>query len=480
VKIKKIIGIEPGAPGFHVFSGFKLPRLGLPVLGTILKEKGYEVKIYVEDISPIDWGEVFSADLILISTISSTTPGAYTIAKNIKENFSKRKKDIKIVMGGAHVSFLPEEALQNGADFVIRTEGEKALGELVDWLENDGSKEKLSSILGLSYKIDEEIFHNPPQTVLPDLDSLPQTDLSLIQGWNKPEIIPITTSRGCPFPCTFCSVIKMFGRKYRFRSSDKVIAELEMYYRKYPHAYIFFYDDNFTADRNRTKKLLREMLHRGITPPWTAQARLEVANDSELLELMHKTNCQHLYIGLESVNPETLKEYKKFQNAEDIEKAVKTLHHHKIKVHGMFVLGAEADDRETVKQTVKSAIKWKIDTLQISVLVPLPGTELYYKLKEENRITNFDWTKYDGHHVVFRPKKITPLELQIGVMLKAMPKFYSLWQAAKLALKFKWGNLRFRLYGYWMCLKWKAHNMGYIEQLKAVSLRFTGKQTFSK
>jgi radical SAM superfamily enzyme YgiQ (UPF0313 family) len=118
--------------------------------------------------------------------------------------------------------------------------------------------------------------------------------------------------------------------------------------------------------------------------------------------------------------------------------------------------------------------------MQTSILVPLPGTELFEKLKNENRITNFDWSKYDGHHVVYKPNKITPLELQIGVMLKAMPKFYSLWQAAKLVLKFKWGNLRFRLYGYWLLLKWKAHNTDYIEQLKSASLKFSGKQTALK
>jgi radical SAM superfamily enzyme YgiQ (UPF0313 family) len=218
------------------------------------------------------------------------------------------------------------------------------------------------------------------------------------------------------------------------------------------------------------------MLENGLSFSWTAQARVDVAEDKELLRLMQRTNCKVLYIGLESINPKTLEEYNKRQTVEEMEKAIKTLHQYKIKVHGMFVLGGEEDDRETIMQTVRSAIKWKIDTVQMVTLVPLPGTPFYENLNAQNRIVTFDWSQYDGHHVVYKPNKMSVWELQFGVMLEAMPKFYSLWQAIKSAVKFKFKNFIFRVYGHWMLIKWKVHNSRYLEELKAFSLKLKSKE----
>jgi radical SAM superfamily enzyme YgiQ (UPF0313 family) len=476
MEIKKIVGIEPNPPGFHVFSAFKLPRLGLPQMGTILKEKGYEVKIYCPDIAPINWAEVLSADMVMISTITSTAPEAYNIAKKIKEKARVLGKNISIVMGGAHVSFMSEEALNNYADYVVRGEGEETISELILWLKNGNDVRRISEISGLSYKIGDRVHHNAPRPHLQDLDSLPTIDLSLIQGYKDVGIIPVLTSRGCPYDCTFCSVTKMFGHKYRFKSPEKTIEMLKHYRKLYPGMWVFFYDDNFTASPKRSKVLLEMMLESGLSFPWTAQARVDVARDKELLELMQRTNCKVLYIGLESINSKTLEEYNKRQTVEEMEEAIRILHQYKIKVHGMFVLGGEEDDRETIMQTVRSAIKWKIDTVQMVILVPLPGTPFYENLSAQNRIATFDWSLYDGHHVVYKPNKISAWELQYGVMLEAMPKFYSLWQVIKSAVKFKFKNFIFRTYGHWMLIKWKVHNSRYLEELKAFSSKLKSKE----
>ena len=476
MKIKKIVGIEPAPTGFHVFSAFKLPRLGLPMMGTILRDKGYQVRLFCQDLAPIDWEETLSADLVMISTITSTAPEAYHIARKIKEKARVLGRDIPIVMGGAHVTFMAEEALDNCADFVVRGEGEETILELTSWLENGNDATSISKIPGLSYKIGTRVYHNERRTYLKDQDSLPTPELSLIEGWKEPPIFPVLSSRGCPFDCTFCSVTKMFGHKYRTRSPEKVLEDIRYYHRLYPKAWIFFYDDNFAADKKRTKRLLRLMIENDLVFPWTAQSRLDVVKDRELLQLMHKAGCKVLYIGLESVNPQTLLEYNKRQTVEEMEEAIRILHQYKIKTHGMFVLGGEQDDRETVMQTVRCAIKWKIDTVQMVILVPLPGTPVYEKLVSENRVTSFDWSQYDGHHVVYKPNKMSVWELQFGVMLEAMPKFYSLWQVTKAAVKFKSKNFRHRLYGHWMLIKWKVHNSRYLEELKAFSSKLISKE----
>jgi anaerobic magnesium-protoporphyrin IX monomethyl ester cyclase len=476
MKIKKIVGIEPAPPGFHVFSAFKLPRLGLPIMGTVLKNKGYQVKLFCPDIASIDWEEVLSADMVMISTITSTAPSAYQIARKIKEKSRVLGKEITVVMGGAHVSFMAEEALDNYADFVARGEGEQTILDLLAWMENGNDAVSISKIPGLSYKIGTRVYHNETRQHLRDQDSLPTPELSLIKGWKDPVIFPVLTSRGCPFDCTFCSVTKMFGHRYRTRSPEKVLEDIKYYRREHPKAWMFFYDDNFAADRKRTKRLLQLMIENNIRIPWTAQSRIDVVKDKELLELMQKSGCKVLYIGLESVNPKTLVEYNKRQTVEEMEEAIRILHQYKIKIHGMFVLGSEEDDRETVMQTVKTAIKWKIDTVQMVILTPLPGTPLYDKLVTENRVTSFDWSLYDGHHVVYKPNKMSVWELEFGVMLEAMPKFYSLWQAMEAAVKFKFKNFQYRIYGHWMLIKWKVHNSRYLEELKAFSSKLMSKE----
>ncbi len=315
----KVVLIEPKAPGLHVYSKYKLPRLGLPILGAFIKrELGISPKIYFQETAKIDWKEISTADLVGISTITQTAPEAYNLLNKIKG-----ATDTPVVMGGAHVTFLSEEALQKGADFVVRGEGEETFLELVRYLSLGVGN--LSDILGLSYRKDGIFHHNPARPAITDLSSLPWPDLSLMEGMENAKIVPVVTSRGCPFNCKFCSVTSLFGRKYRFRETDDVIEELKALYSHNPKSIFFFYDDNFTAKPSHTKELLRKMKENGITPRWTAQARVDVVKDEELMQLMRDTNCVFLYLGLESINPATLEAYRKAQTVEDIVDAVKII-----------------------------------------------------------------------------------------------------------------------------------------------------------
>jgi radical SAM superfamily enzyme YgiQ (UPF0313 family) len=458
--IEKVVLIEPKSPGFHVFSKFKLPRLGLPLLGAMLKkELGIQVKIYFQEIAKIDWNEVLDADLVGISTITPTAPVAYGLADRIKKS-----SEIPVVLGGPHVSFLPQEALDSGADYVIRGEGEFAFVELIRHLST--GEGELGDIAGLSFKDPEASHHNPDRERIKELSSLPWPDLSLIEGYEKLKITPMVTSRGCPYDCKFCSVTSIFGRRYRFRDADDVIAELEALTADRRKPSVFFYDDNFTASPDHTKELLRKMKERGLTPRWHAQARVDVVEDEELMQLMRDTNCIHLFLGLESINPATLEAYRKTQTVADIERAVKVIHRYKIKVHGMFVLGSDEDDRETIRETVRFARRCGIDTVQFLVLTPLPGTETYDELCEQGRIFVDDWSKFSGHHVVFKPAKMSPFQLQKEIGLKAMRKFYSLFQCWKLGLTFRWKEMAIKIYAHHTLTKWKSENKYFVSELR--------------
>jgi radical SAM superfamily enzyme YgiQ (UPF0313 family) len=452
-KITRIRLIEPKPAGYHVYSRVKLPRLGLPIMGTILKQKGYDVSIYCQDIQEIDAADIASADLVGISITTSTAPSGYHLADRC------RQKGIPVVIGGPHATFVPEEVLQH-ADYCIRGEGEMSLPALADALSSDGD---LSNIMGLSFIRDGEVHHNPDSTAVQDLDSLPIPDLTLIKGHQRIKITPIATSRGCPFNCTFCSVTAAFGRKYRYRSTANVIEELKLYQNRQ----VFFYDDNFTADRDRAKELCREMIRHNLTSGWTAQARVDVAEDEELLQLMHQSKCFMLYIGLESVNPETLKEFHKGQQVEQIERCIKKLHKYGIMVHGMFITGADKDTEQVVRHTTDFALANKIDTVQFSILTPFPGTELYRKLEEEQRIFSKDWSLYDGHHVVFDPGMMSPYALQKETF-KAMERFYGWWQCLKLVMRLKFLSAFFRFYGNRQIKRWEASNSEFIARMKAL------------
>ncbi|MCR4395663.1 MAG: B12-binding domain-containing radical SAM protein [Candidatus Saccharicenans sp.] len=413
--IKKISFLEAGSPGLHIFSKFPLPRLGAVLLSTMVRDRGYKTRVFVEDVAEPDWSFIESSDLVGISTITSTAVRAYAIADRI------RALGIPVVMGGPHVTFLAEEALDH-ADFVIRGEGENSLLELLEHLEK--GKPALAAIRGLSYRgKDGENYHNPQGELIQDLDSLPEPDLSLVHRWKPSNIYPISTSRGCPYGCRFCSVIQMFGRKYRFKSIEATLRELKRA-ALVSRATKFIVDDNFAADPGRTKEILRGILAEKIKMCWSTQVRVDVAKDTELVRLLADSGCHTLYIGFESINPATLQAYNKKQGLEDIIACIRTLKNYGIHIHGMFVLGADTDNLDTIRKTTEFARKHGIDTVQFLILTPLPGTPLFYDLMENQRLLHRDWSKYDAHHVVHKPALLTPLTLQVETF-KAMARFYS-------------------------------------------------------
>jgi radical SAM superfamily enzyme YgiQ (UPF0313 family) len=456
--MKKIVFIEPKAPNLHIFSHFPLPRLGTILLGTLMKNRGWDVEIFIEEMRKIDYEIIKDADLVGISTITPTAPRAYAIADRIRE------MGIPVIMGGPHVTYLAEEALEH-ADFVIRGEGERALMELIDARENGGDYSEVSN---LSYRKDREIIHNPKQPPADNLDSLPYPDFSLLKR-DQPtkggrSTIPVLTSRGCPFDCSFCSVTGMFGKKYRFRSAENVLAELRQYDSR--RNMIFFYDDNFTANRKRTKELLEGMIREKFKFHWTTQVRADVAKDVDLVRLMKRAGCHTLYIGFETVNPDSLEEMKKKQTVEEITQAVKVLRKNRIHIHGMFVYGFDHDDWKTVKKTVRFAKKAKLNTTQFLILTPAPGSEFYEKVASENRIQFRDWTLYDGHHAVFRPARFSIFDLQ-KAQIFSHKKFYSMKQTVKKFFKGKWIDLAVAHYARKLNRTWQKRNKTF---LRAVEL----------
>ena len=429
----KVTLIEPSTPFINIYSAFikQLPLLGPIYLGTILKNAGHDVVICNENMKDIDYDRIKDSDVVGISIMTSTAPRGYEISRKVRELNPKAR----VLIGGSHATFLPEEAAEY-ADNVVTGEAESVIIDLVE----HGSSEKI-------------IAGKPVE----NLDELTFPDFSLIDGLEKQKVTPVSTSRGCPFDCTFCSVTAMFGRKYRYRSTDSVIKELS----RMEHRKIFFYDDNFDANKSRTSELLHKMIQHKITPQWIAQTRASVTRDEEFVKLMSKSNCWQLCIGFESLNPDSLKKYNKKQTPEDVKNCIRVLHKYKIRVHGMFISDGYTDIYNKIG----------VDSLQLCVLVPLIGSKLYTAIKGSGRLIadRFpnDWKLFDGGHVVHWPDSLSPAEMQRQT-IKALGDYYSRANITKLFLRGKFQSFGIRLMGHKVLKKWKAQNRDYDKQLSKV------------
>jgi radical SAM superfamily enzyme YgiQ (UPF0313 family) len=463
--LKKLVFVEPKSTHLHVYSRVCIPRLGSVLLGTIMRAKGYDVRVYIEDIQDLDMNEVLSADLVAVSAITSTAPQSYRLADKVRE------AGAIAVMGGTHTSFLPDEGMEH-ADFIVRGEGEFAFQELVDAIQRG---EGFDAIENLTYRTDDgRLVHNAERPKIANLDVNPIPDYRLIEGWKPGGVISVATSRGCPFSCTFCSVPGMYGHAFRTHSIDRVLQELQNHKG---NMYTFFADDIFTANKKRCKELLRGMITRDLTPQWGAQVRTETVDDPELLQLMRDSNCFNVYVGFESINPRTLKLFQKKQDLAKIERSIERFHAHKIRIHGMFVVGSDEDDVETIDATAEFALKHDIDSIQFMILTPIPGSPDWDTLYDKGNkyVINKNWSFYDGHHAVHQPRRMSPYELQMAA-INAMGKFYSWRGIAKKAMKRDMYYTVIRYWGKQMIRNWwkDDENRAYVEWLRAQLFDETG------
>jgi len=459
--IRTIAFVEPAAAGIHIFSRAGLPRLGTVLLGTMARDAGYDVTVQIEEIRPIDFGVLLQADLVGISTITPTAVRSFELADRLRADGKL------VVMGGPHVTWRADEALEH-APLVVRGEGEVPMARLLEELGRD--EPDFAAVPGLSWKdADGAAVHNAMPAPV-DLDDLPLPDLDLAgYGRNKAmgprRVIPVQTSRGCPFTCTFCTVHTTFGRHMRYRATDKVLDDLAAVDGNDVH--IFFYDDNFVVHRKRARALAQGMLDRGFGLRYSAQVRADLGKDAELLSLMKRSGCMGVYIGLESVNPVALENMQKRQTVASMEENIRKIRAAGINVHGMFVLGFDEDDPSTVDATIEFAIRSGITSVQFMVLTPLPGSATFAELEASGRLKTMDWSLYDAHHVVFEPRGLTPAQLQRG-QTDGHRRFYSPGRIFKYATRGDLLNSAIAIYARKLNKDWCKRNRGYLGALEAM------------
>ncbi len=390
-----------------------LPPLSLAYVAAVTPPS-WEVVIQDENFTPLTWEE---ADLVGITAFTSNINRAYEIAE------AYRKRKIKVIMGGIHVSMVPEEALSY-ADSVVVGEVENIWKTVIEDFEQNRLQPKyLGPLVDLARS-----------SVRPRRDLIHPGYL-----WSS-----LQTSRGCPFHCRFCSVSKYLGKEYRQRPAEAVLKELE----EIEGEYLFFLDDNLIGyspeSRQRAKKIFEGMIQRGLKKKWWMKTSINAAEDEELLELASRAGCMFAFVGFETTDPETLKAMRKGINLkmgiDNYRRVVDTFHRHRIGVYGAFILGNDYETPEYYRRLAEFLPRSGIDIFQISILTPLPGTQLMEQLGQEGRLlyTDFprDWAKYRFSYVVHQPQGLTEETIyRADSFLKK--KIYSFpWYPARLAKSF--------------------------------------------
>jgi anaerobic magnesium-protoporphyrin IX monomethyl ester cyclase len=365
--------------------------MGLLMLGAVLEQAGHEVHLLDANAARkrltsdriVAIAERLRPDVIGMTLVTPLVKEAYRLADMLKLCGAKR------IAGGPHATLLPEEPLDHGFDAVVVGEGEPTIVEAVEALLG---RAPLDSVQGLVYReLDGSVRRNEPRPPVADLDALPAPARHLIEpsdfGTTEDGDLHahIFTSRGCPARCAYCAG-GLFGKKFRFRSADRVVDELIDLNRRYGTRHFYFVDDAMAMDRPRMERICRRMIDERLGFTWHMMTRIDTV-DEALLELAAQAGCKQIDFGIESGSPETLKKIHKPHTNEMVRRVVPMTHRHGIRPVGFFILGFPWEDAratEATLQLMRELSPYIVFQPAVgSILVPFPGTEIYERYKDE-------------------------------------------------------------------------------------------------
>lgn len=411
--------------------GIKIPPLNLMYLAAALEENLVSVKIIDDDMYQMGFKKI--ADLA--SKIDPRIAGVTATTATIK-NALKYVKAIKLalpntltVIGGPHPTFMPFETLEteDTLDVVVMGEGEKTMVEITNKYENSEKKE-FNEIKGIYYRGNDKIKATKPRPLIENLDDLPFPARHLIPfneyKTSKNQAGGIITSRGCVFSCNYCSSSLIMGKKFRSRSPENVVDEMEELVYKYDVREIAFLDDIFMLNKRRAMKIADEIRSRGLDLSFVTSSRVDTVNH-ELLECLKNAGMSTLYCGVESGSQRVLDLMGKGITLKQAEDAINTAKKVDIDVLGSFILGFPGESSQEMDQTIDFSIKLDPDYSQFSILTPFPGTPIFYELKQKALLDTEDWSKYTVLDSVINYEKLgLSKKLVERKLAKAYLKFY--------------------------------------------------------
>jgi radical SAM superfamily enzyme YgiQ (UPF0313 family) len=358
-----------------------IAALGLPTVAA-LTPPGWNVAFHDARVTPVDYEQ--KIDLVGITGYTAEITSTYAIADEF------RKRGIPVILGGVHVSAMPEEALKH-ADAVVIGEAEEIWKRLLIDFES-GSM--------------ETTYHSDMLCTMQKM-KIPRREL--LNKAMYTNYYTIQATRGCPYDCDYCAVTGVFGRKFRTRPVAEVLDEI----RAFGSRDFLFADDNICGQPDYAKELFRGLIP--LKKKWGGQTSITFAKDDELLRLYAKSGGQYAFIGFESLSQNNLKDINKpWSKSKDFEEAISKIHRAGINIIGSFILGLDHDDPSVFRRTLEFVLKNRIAAAQYHILTPFPGTRLYDRMEKDQRILEREWSKYHTSEVVFRPVGMTVEELQDG------------------------------------------------------------------
>jgi len=385
--------------------------LGLLYMGVVLKSEGYDVDIldstcegyYNTEINGdrITYG---LSDEDIVKRIRDSSPDLVGVTsmftahqKNAIHHCNLVKivnPELRVVLGGIHPSLEPEESILNDSvDFVILGEGEYRITNLIDCLNNN----KMPDFDGITYKKNGQVIIRPRITRIQNLDKIPFPARELINMERyidigvpyapfprKERVEQIMTSRGCPFNCVFCSTKEHWGKKFRARSVENIIAEVDELVNKYGIQEIQFSDDNMTVNKERAKELFKKLKPYNLS--WcTPHGLMAKTLDEEMIRLMAESGAYQLTFAIESGSERVLRDiiHKDVPSKNKIKHLVDECHSNGVQVHGMFVVGFPGETRKEINQTLSYPFDIGFESVSYFIANPLPGSDLYVQCKKK-------------------------------------------------------------------------------------------------
>ena len=407
------------------------PHLGLAYIAAVLEAENHAVRIIdidAEALTDENLSKIIECEKPDMVGITATTPviySAFKIAELVKKNFSSLT-----VVGGMHATLMPEECVANEfVDFAVFGEGEKTILELLECIKSNGD---YSKIKGLAYKKGGETVRNEPREPIQDLDSIPFPARHLFknQKYTYPDALrfpafPIITSRGCPGNCTFCTAKFMHGKRFRNRSAENILEEVDLLVREYGASEIHIWDDNFITNRKRVFEFRDGIIKKGMKVLFSFPngVRADFIN-REILQALKDMGTYSIAIGVESGNQRILDSIQKGIKLEQIENAFKLAKELKLETWGFFLLGLPEEDSKTMEETIDFAIKLDPDIAKFHILKPFPKSIVYEQLKSKGLIIDENYIHYGIHtKPVHRLPTVSQEEL-LEWQQKAYRRFY--------------------------------------------------------
>ncbi len=386
------------------------PPLGLAYLAAVMRKNRYEVQIVDMNLRCCTpkylrrFLAIKRPRMVGISTLTESYPNAVRIAKIVKEFC----REISVVVGGPHVTFMAEQVLNHNCfDFVVCREGELTLMELANYqLRGDGH---LEEIPGLCWRSRDVIHRAPPRPLIEGLDNypLPARDLLLMEKYHNAGAL--ITGRGCPGRCIFCSAGAMSGGRYRKRSPQNVLSELHVL-RRMKVSSLIFVDDSLTANLERLDRILFMMEREGIDLPWACESRVDI-EDPAFFERMARAGCTNVQLGVESGSQRVLSKLGKGTNLDQVLAAVEGACRVGIGPMCSFMIGLPEDTMETAMQTIRFAEELQRDyyaQVGISIATPFPGTPMFRKARQLGlTIKEKNYEQYNLHTPVMETKHLS-------------------------------------------------------------------------